>query len=146
MGTAAYTKEVRISIDDGTTWLEVPATSPSLELAGEVLDDTTLANQEGWRSRVLGLHDWSVSCDSNYDSDNAALTAIRQAKINRGIVGETYDMKVQYLPVGSANANDIAKGFEGYVVVENFNLTGDVGGLETVSITLQANGALATAA
>lgn len=133
MGQAAYTKKVRVSTD-GTNWEDVPATSPSLDLGGDVLDDTDLATNAGYRSRVLGLHDWSVNCDSNYKTGNAALAMIRSAKLNRS------QLHVQYLPDGT-----VANGFQGQVVVENFNLSGEVGGLETAGITLQANGALSDA-
>lgn len=136
MGAAAYTKKVQVSANGGSTWLDVPATSPSLDLGGEVLDDTDIASNAGFRTRVLGLHDWSISCDSNFVSGaapgGAALTAIRSAKLNRTA------LQARYLPDGVA-----ANGFKGSVVVENFNMSGDVGGLETVSITLQGTGALA---
>lgn len=134
MSTASYVKKVKVSVDEAD-WKEVPCTSPSMDLSGDVLDDTTLANNAGWRSRILGLHDWSVSCDSNYTAGNDALTLIRAAKINRS------KLYVQYLPDGTT-----ANGFQGEVVVENFNLSGETAGLETVGITLQANGAIKAAA
>lgn len=135
MGNAAYIKKVQVSADNGATWLDVPATSPSLDLGGEVLDDTELATNAGYRTRCLGLHDWSISCDSNYkgagETGGPALAAIRTAKLARtALLG-------RYLPDGVA-----ANGFKGSVVVENFNMSGDVGGLETVSVTLQGTGAL----
>lgn len=134
MGQAAYIKKIRISSDE-STWVEVPATSPSLDFSGDVLDDTDLEDNIGYRSRLLGLHDWSVSCDSNYKTGNGALDLIRSAKLNRTAI------YVQYLPKGVVEG-----GFQGECVVENFNLSGDVGGLETVSITLQGNGQLSDAA
>jgi predicted secreted protein len=133
MAEAAYKKKVRVSTD-GSTWVDVPTTSPSLDLTGEVLDTTKVGSDTGYRTRILGLNDWSVSCDSNYETGNAALAMIRNAKLSRSA------LQVQYLPDGT-----VANGFQGAVVVENFNLSGDMGSLETVSITLQANGALANA-
>lgn len=134
MGQAAYTKKVRVSTDQAT-WHDVPTDSPTLNLGGEVLDDTDLSNSStGFRSRLLGLHDWSVNCDSNFKTGNTALSTIRSAFLNRTV------LYVQYLPDGV-----IAGGFQGKVVVENFNLGGEVAGKETVGITLQANGALADA-
>ena len=133
MAQAAYTKKVQVSADGGTTWLDVPTTSPTLDLGGDVLDDTVVGNN-GFRSRILGIHDWSISCDSNYAVGNAALAAIRSSKLTRSA------LMARYLPDGV-----VANGFQGSVVVENFNLSGDVGSLETVAITLQANGALADA-
>lgn len=145
MSNAAYTKKVQVSADGGTTWLDMPATSPSLDLGGEVLDDTELATNAGYRTRCLGLHDWSINADSNWKpvtgtqvdddaSGASALAAVRSAKLNRtALLG-------RYLPDGT-----VGNGFQGSVVVENFNMSGDVGGLETVSITLQGDGALADA-
>jgi predicted secreted protein len=135
MADAAYKKKVQVSVNGTSNWKDVPCTAPSLDLSGEVLDDTTLANSaSGYRSRMLGIQDWSVSCDSNYTTGNDALDMIRNAKITRG------NLHVRYLPQGT-----VSGGFQGPVVVESYNLSGDVGGLETVSITLQANGALANA-
>ena len=133
---AAYQKKVQVSSDGGTTWLDLPATSPSLDLGGDVLDDTELATNAGYRTRCLGLHDWSVSADSNWNPTSTALIAVRDAKLNRTA------LKVRYLPTGNVDAS----GLVGDVVVENFNLSGDVGGLETAAISLQGSGALAAAA
>lgn len=132
MAQAAYEKRVKVSTD-GSTWHDVPATTSSVDLGGDVLDDTTLINS-GYRGRVLGLHDWSISMDCNYTAGNTALATIRNAKINRSA------LHVQYLP-----DNTLPNGIQGQVVVESFNLSGEVSALETVSITLQGNGAIAVA-
>lgn len=136
MGQVAYKKKIRVSVDGETDWKTVPATSPSLDFTGDVLDQTDLKNinADGYRSRLLGLHDWSVNCDSMYTSGDDALVMIRAAKMGRSA------LFVQYLPDG-----DVAGGFQGPVVVESYNLSGDLGSLETVSITLQANGPLVVA-
>ena len=144
MSQAAYTKKIRISADGGTTWFDLPATSPSLEIGGEILDDTTLANNEGYRSRCYGLHDWSASADSNYkvitgtqatdDASGAtALNLALSAKLNRT------PLLLRYLPTGS---DTDGTGLQGEVLVETFSFAGEVGGLETRAISLQANGAI----
>lgn len=132
MGKAAYTKKVQVSATgvDGS-WKNLPATAPSLEIGGDVLDDTTLMNA-GFRSRVLGLHDFSVSADSNWEPANEGLALVQAAKLNRT------DLYVQYLPDGVT----FALGLKGKCVVESYNMSGDVGDLETVAISLQGNGAL----
>lgn len=131
MGKAAYQKKVQVSATGAAgTWKNLPATSPSLEIGGDVLDDTTLINS-GYRSRILGLHDFSVSADSNWDPDNEAIPIVRNAKLNRT------PLHVQYLP-----DNTVDSGLKGQCVVESFNHSGDVGDLETVAISLQGNGAL----
>lgn len=145
MSQAAYNKKIRISADDGATWYDLPATSPSLEIGGDVLDDTDLATNAGYRSRCYGLHDWSANADSNYKpvtgtplvdaaSGATALLLCRNAKLNRT------GLKLRYLPTGS---DEDGTGLEGDVLVESFGGSGEVGGLETVSISLQANGLLA---
>lgn len=136
MATAAYAKKVQVAAVGASTWTDVPCTSPSLEVSGEVLETTDLATNAGYRTRILGLTDWSISCDSNYTTADAALKLIRDALTNRTPI------QVRYLPKGTTA---LAEGFVGQCVVESYNLTGEVGGLETASISLQGNGALAAA-
>ena len=131
MAEAAYKKQILVS-SDNVTYTEVEATSVSLNLGSDVLDATTFASAEGWRSRFLGINDWSISIEAIYTVSDTALAAIRSALINRGT------LYVRYLPDGT-NAN----GFQGQVRVENYNSAGDVSSLETVSISLQGHGALA---
>ena len=132
-GQAAYIKKLKVS-DDEATWSDVPADSASLNQGGDVLDDTDLATNAGFRSRLVGLHDWSISAEGNLVASDPALAQIRDAWLNRTV------LYVQYLPDAT-----LPNGFQGQVVVENFNLAGDVSGKETVSISLQAVGALAVA-
>ncbi len=129
MGKAAYVKKVQVSSDNGDNWHDLPATSPSLDLGGDVIDDTDMEDNVGFHSRILGLNDWSVSADSNWSPDHTGLGLVRSAKLNRT------PLKVAYLPNGTA-------GYMGDVVVESFNQAGDIGGQETVSISLQADGPL----
>jgi len=130
-GKAAYIKKIQVSVTGANgTWKNLPATSPSLEIGGDVLDDTSIIN-EGFRSRILGLHDFSASADSNWDPTNEGLPLVRAAKMNRT------PLFVQYLPDGTHT-----HGVKGACVVETYNHAGDVGDLETVSISLQGNGAL----
>lgn len=147
MSQPAYLKKVAVSDDAGVTWYPLPATSPSIEIVGDVIDDTNLATNAGYRTRLHGLHDWSASVDSNLiaitgvgATDNAsgatAIKKCREAKMNRT------GLKFRYLPTGAVDA----MGLTGNVLVETFALSGDVGGIETVAISLQANGALAAAA
>ena len=144
MSQAAYVKKIRISDDAGANWYDLPATSPSFEIGGDILDDTELATNSGYRTRQYGLHDWSASADSNYkpitgvgatdDASGAtALQKVRDAKLNRTAI------LMRYLPTGDDNDGT---GLEGSCLVENFGGSGEVGGLETVSISLQANGPL----
>ena len=146
-GRAAYVKKLEVSADNGTTWYKLPCTSPSLEIGGDILDDTEMATNSGYRSRIHGLSDFSCNADSNFiPLTGVALTdaasgakgfdVIKTAKLTRASV------KVRYLPTGAVDVN----GLQGNVVVETFSHSGDVGGLETVSISLQGNGALTATA
>jgi len=146
-GQAAYIKKLEVSSDLGVTWKKLPATSPSIEIGGDVLDDTEMATNAGYRSRVHGLSDFSVSADSIFKplvgdgaadatSGAAGLDIIKTAKLSRTSI------LMRYLPTGVVDSN----GLQGTVIVETFSHSGDVGGLETVSISLQCNGALSATA
>ena len=125
MGQAAYEKVVNIN----TT--EAPANSASLDAGGDLLDDTTFANNAGYRSRIYGLRDWSISLTLEHEPSNTAFTDLKDAWLNRSTVD------VEYLPDGTA-------GLSGTGVVESFNYSGDVGGKETVEVTIQGDGALSS--
>lgn len=131
MSQAGYQKTVQVRNAGSTVPFGVlPGTDASLALAGDVLDDTDFTST-GMRSRLVGLRDWSVSITSNYDIASTAFILVRDAWFNRTPI------EVQYLPDG-------AKGYQGDAVVETFSHSGDVGGLESVDISLQAAAALST--
>ena len=133
MGQGAWEKKVKVSADD-IDYYDLPATTASLNWGGDVLDDTDMATNDGYRSRIYCLKDWSVSATSNWAPGNDGFDLLIDAWQNRT---EVY---VKYLP----NGQD-ASGFKGKAIVETFNLSGDVGGLETVEISLQAAGPLGSA-
>ena len=144
MSNAAYNKKAQVSVDSGVTWLDLPATSSSLEIGGDVLDDTNLATNAGYRSRCYGLHDWSSSTDCNFivpvgnaatdaQSGASALILSRNAKLQRTT------LLFRYLPTG--NPTD-GTGLQGEVLVETYGGSGEVGGLETIAISFNASGAL----
>jgi len=132
-GQAGYKVKLQISTDAGTTWLDVPATSPTMEIAGDVLDTTELKTNAGFRTRINGLHDFSVNANSNYTKNDPALDALLAAKL-----GGTQNTLVRFLPDGADETN----GFQGTVIVETFNIQSGVGDLLTVDISLQGNSAI----
>ncbi len=141
---AAYKKKVQISADNGTTWLDIPATSPSLEIGGDILDNTELATNAGFRTRCYGLHDWSASVDSNFVglSNDPLIDDVNGARALRNLRDAKFDrttLLFRYLPTGSTTDGT---GLMGKVLVESYGASGEVGGLETNSISLQAGGAL----
>jgi len=123
---AGYAKKVKITTND------LPVKAASLSHGGTILDDTDMVNNAGFRSRVYGLRDWSIQCTCNYDASNTALSAVRAAWLARTT------LTPKYLPDGTT-------GFMGSAVVETFNMSGDVDGLEEVEITFQGKGALGAA-
>lgn len=133
MGHGAWQKKVKVSADDNM-YYDLPATTASLNWAGDVLDDTDMATNQGYRSRIYGLKDWNVSATSNWAPGQQGFDVLLDAWQNRT------EVWVKYLPDGTD-----ASGFKGKAVVETFSLSGDVGGLETVEISLQAAGPLGPA-
>lgn len=135
MGTASYKKEVSIATSSTSAFNPLPATSADLSQEGTVLDDTDLTSS-GTRSRILGLLDWNISITANLSSDtNQAVTDVKDARLSRD------NVFVRYLPMGSSVSS---LGYEGEAVVETFSLSGGVDDLETVDISLQADGGLST--
>jgi len=123
---AAYNKVVK----EGA--VAIPATSASLSRGGNLLDDTDIAEaaSTGFRSRLAGIKDWSIKLDGPYDPANAALIALEAAWLAGSVVA------MHYLPNGTV-------GFGGNALVESFDVSGDVNGLEVYSCSMQADGALA---
>lgn len=126
MGLPSFNKKVQVKTTASTAYTELPGSNASMTFQGELLDDTTFETS-GWRSRVRGLRDYSLSVTAVYGTTHAGLGIVRNALINGT------DLDFQYLPDG-------IKGFQGRVEVETYNLSGDVGGLETVDISLQPRG------
>lgn len=129
-GQAAYTKKIKVSADGSTNWLDLPATSPSLEVGGDLIDDVELATNQGYRTRIQGLHDFSVSAECNYSAGNPAIALCINAKLNRTPIF------IDYLPSGTGAS------YKGQTVVESFSHAGDVSDKETISFQFQGDGAL----
>jgi len=136
MSQAAYVKKAKIETSSGV-FSEIPATDVSLNLPGEILDDTEMKNNAGWRNRVYGLHDWSITLSAIWSVGDTALDYIYDSWAGRTVV------TLQYLPDGSADSP--GNGFQGDAVIESITFSGDVGGIETMDVTFQADGALAAA-
>lgn len=131
MGLAAFNKKVQVKTTGSTIgYTTLPGANATLNFAGEMLDDTTFETS-GWRSRVRGLRDYSINVSALFTSTHAGLAIIRNALFS----GVALDF--QYLPDGT-------NGFQGQGRVESFSMSGDVGGLETVDVTLQPSGVALT--
>lgn len=137
MSQAAYAKKVKVETSSGV-FTPIPATDASLNIPGEILDDTEMKNNSGWRNRIYGLHDWNITLSAIWSSGDTALDYIYDSWAARGVV------TVQYFPDGAVSSAD-PDGFQGDAVIESITFSGDVGGLETMDITFQADGALSAA-
>lgn len=129
-GTAGYNYEISVSTTASGTYNEIPSSSGSFNRTSDVLDDTDTTNA-GFHSRILGLLDSACNAESNWNHNDLALVAIESAYENRTA------LFVKVLPDGVAG-----NGKKFPVVVENFNISLDVTGTVTASISFQGNGAV----
>lgn len=130
MATAAYSKVVKLSTASGGTYDVCDGLNDaSVSLAGEVLDDTCFSTSHpGYRSRMLGLLDSSISLSGDY-STGAGQAKLFTSWVNRAPIW------VQYLPTGSTSGN----GFQTSYVVESYEIAGGIGDKNTFSASLQAD-------
>lgn len=123
----AHEKKIRVS-NDNSTWHDLPATSGSLNQGATVLDDTDLDNED-YRTRLLGLKDWSISVSVNYKTQSLAIDCIKD------FLYTDANLFVRYLPNGTY-------GLGGACVVESRSTSGGVDELTSGDISLQGNGLL----
>jgi len=126
MSQAGYQKAIQVKTTANTSWDPIPGSAASMSFAGEMLDDTDFTST-GWHSRIRGLKDYSFSVTAFYGTTLRSMTTIRSALLS----GASLD--IRYLPNGTA-------GFTGRVKVETLSHSGDVGGLESIDISLQSEG------
>lgn len=129
-GQVGYQKVVQVKTTGSTAYTDLPADSATLNLGRDLLEDTDFSTT-GWRSRVAGLKDYSLNAPMFYGSTNSGVNIIRSAVLS----GANLDFR--YLPNGT-------EGFQGRVLCGNFSLSGDVGGLERVDVTLESDGTALT--
>jgi predicted secreted protein len=127
MAIAGYNKAVSIKTTGSSVYLNVPGTKIGFNIGATLLDITDYTST-GWTARIAGLKDYSISGDAIYDTTITAVNTLFSAFL----AGTTLDFK--YLPNGT-------RGFHGQALVQNFNMSGDVNGVETFSFTLQSKSA-----
>lgn len=128
-GLAAYKKLILIAEEKGN-WHQVPANTANLDQSGTVLDDSAHGYHDGMRSRVIGLLEWGVTMTIVYSEEGAGSDAVEML---RDAWRDRDTLYVQYMP-------DSKSGWEGPVVVENFNMSGGVDDLETADVNLLSAG------
>lgn len=101
----------------------------SFSASGETIDTTTF-NSNGWKEKMQGLKEFSMSLSGFYEpNDTNGQVALRDAWLN----GTT--VTVDYLVDGT-------NGFQGSYLVTSFEIGSGVSGEVSVSIELESTGAL----
>lgn len=129
-GQAGYSYTISVSTSEDGTYYEILSQNGSFNRTADVLDDTDTGNA-GYHTRLLGLLDAACNVEAHWAASNSALSAIETAYENRSALW------VKVLPDGQAS-----NGKKFPVVVENYNMSLDVTGLVTLSVSLQGNGAV----
>lgn len=125
MALAGYNKSLGIKTTGSTSaYQQIPGTTATFNIGADLLDITDFTST-GWRARIAGLKDYSITGDAIYDTSITAVNTLFTAFLNGTA------LKFQYLPNGT-------HGFGGEVLVQNFNMTGDVTTIEKFSFTLQS--------
>lgn len=129
-GQAGYSYTISVSTSSGGTYYEISSQSGSFDRTADVLDDTDTTNA-GYHTRLLGLLDSACNVEAHWAASNSALSAIETAYEGRSALW------VKVLPDGQAS-----NGKKFPVVVESYNMSLDVTGLVTLSVSFQGNGAV----
>jgi len=137
MGVAGFTEKVYARTDTTaptSTDLVDGITEFTLSAPVNLLETTQFRGNEGFRSRIAGLKDSSISMSGNYVSGDTVQKLLRAARLS----GATVHVTVIVDPNGATNE----KGYRVPCLVESYEAGGSVDGLATFSCTLQGNGAV----
>ena len=93
MSTAAYQKKIKISTDN-VTFYDVPADSPTLNVAATLQENTDLSNTVGFKSRVQGLKDFNLSAGGNFKPDLTYQFNIKRGGTPTAFSGEVFSNTV----------------------------------------------------
>lgn len=130
MASAAYPKVVKYSTAEAGTYVTIDDLDDvTITFNSDILDDTAFSTSHpGFRSRLQGLHDVSISGSGNY-STAAGQAAIRTAWSGRNQIW------IQVLPSGSTDGS----GFQTSFRVENYEIGGAIADKNTFSFSLQGD-------
>jgi predicted secreted protein len=124
MALAGFNKVVSVCTTATSAFQSIPGTKANFNVGATLLDITDYTST-GWTARLAGLKDYSIAGDAIYDTSITAVNTLFTAFLNGTA------LKFKYLPNGT-------NGFRGVCLVQNFNMSGDVNGVETFSFTLQS--------
>ena len=129
-GQAGYIFTISVATSSGGSFSELAAQNATFNRTANVLDDTDTSNA-GYMTRLLGLLDTACNAEVHWAASDTALGLIETAYENRSALW------VKILPDNMAG-----NGKKFPVVVESFNLSIDINGLQTYSMSFQGNGAV----
>lgn len=108
--------------------------SANLSQEGRLLEDTELLSNDGHKSRLMGLKDWSVS-GSGFFKSNQNAPGIEALSLIQSSLTTRSPLWVKYFPDGQ-------DGWFGSAKVEILRVSGEVDGLDKIEVTFQATDTL----
>ena len=113
-------------------------TEATVNLAPEVLDET--AHGDSWRTRKVGLYDWNITVTLHQDFAASKTDSV----VYSYMVAQASSTITAY--IRQSKSSSIAAtnpSYNGPVIIESYNpISGTVGELATVSVSMQGNGIL----
>lgn len=126
---AGYKAKVYVS-DDNSTFVELKTEECTLSFNGEIIDVTTLGGN-GWRSKLQGLKDWTISVTPLFESGNSGLDILRDAFFTGD--GNLY---IRY-DIDGTSSNRVS----GIVMIESQEMPSNLSDAQKMPVSLQGNGA-----
>lgn len=126
---ASHKAKVYLS-PDNSTFTQADSNEATLNISREVIDITTLGGS-GWRDRLHGIKDWSVSVPNLWQSAGV----ISRMLINHILNGTDLYIRID---VDGTSSNR----FTGKVISEGSEMGFNLSDAQSTSQTLQGNGAL----
>ena len=106
----------------------------SMTINGELLDPTSF-DSDGWREKLAGIRDANISISGFYKPDDAD----GQAALREAVLAGTKISDFTYL----ADKDVATSGFKCDAYVASFEANSTVGGLVTLSVSLESDGEIA---
>ncbi len=127
--TASHVAKIYLSTDN-TAFTQVDSNEATLNTSREVIDVTELGGS-GWRDRLHGIKDWSVSLPNFWQSAGT----ISKMLMNHVLNGTDLYIRID---IDGTSSNR----FSGKVISEGFEMGFNLSDAQQTSQTLQGNGAL----
>ena len=126
MALAGKNAQVKIASD-----VIAEMSDASMTINGELLDRTTF-DDDGWRRKLAGIKDASISISGFYNpSDTTGQVALRTAALAGSVISDFTFL---------SDKNSATSGFKCDALVGSFEVGAEVAGLVSVSISLESDG------